>query len=376
MNQAQALPNAPKFAPPLDPKSCTGKWLMPCLDITEKLQELEKDMHKAWRKVERDKKDAPAYLINKAAYLRRVFDHFLYTLHCQASKQKDRGTFKKPVRLKRIEEPNMLNALRNLAEGRHYDVGALKPPPPREPEQTPIVKRELSESPTQADDARDEDSPESNTAGPCTGTRNSDVTQEFRQSQETESSVQHDTFKAHVAGPRGYSKGKRQRGDSVETDEEPLIKRKLAPLDPEGSEDEEPNLLLQMNWGPPGATSFSTKEWPFFSKSRDRGQPLILPNLWSSDRPHLNKNISLASARMWSATYPMLRTVMQDMPIAPEDLQPNPKKTMRLRFWEAQRAQALALLERMEETFQAAGNAGTAAIPHGRTFAPIRFEKT
>ncbi|KAG8905507.1 hypothetical protein FRC01_008320, partial [Tulasnella sp. 417] len=116
--------DASRFAPALDPETCSGKWFLPTPEIAQKLQRFEDEMHSAWREVEHGE-SVTNDLFNKAIYLRQVLDHFLYDLNFQASKQKKSASFANPIQLWKIDDPHMLNALRNQAEGRPYSEGAV-----------------------------------------------------------------------------------------------------------------------------------------------------------------------------------------------------------------------------------------------------------
>ncbi|KAG9042461.1 hypothetical protein FS837_010838, partial [Tulasnella sp. UAMH 9824] len=108
--------------PPLEPSRCSGKWFRVSNAVAADLRAVEADMLSMWEAIERGRKVSKRRE-TAALYLRQLFDHFLWVL-ARLAKNDEAGEFNNPLKLDSVQEPHMLNAIRNKAQGKPYSEGA------------------------------------------------------------------------------------------------------------------------------------------------------------------------------------------------------------------------------------------------------------
>lgn len=98
-------------------KECTGTFYIVTADLGKPLLAIDNAIADMFLKISRGEADPLDR--ETAAYMRQLVDNFLYGLY----KSTDIGNYRKPIRLLKIEHEPMLNALRNLKEGRPWYTG-------------------------------------------------------------------------------------------------------------------------------------------------------------------------------------------------------------------------------------------------------------
>lgn len=103
---------------PLVPKKCHGKWyrIVDARDV-ERLENLDNLLSDMFYKIADGK--ACAYDREAATYLRQVLDHFLHALHAPHSQPP--VTIEKAMPLKVITHEAILNAFRNMEDGKPFN---------------------------------------------------------------------------------------------------------------------------------------------------------------------------------------------------------------------------------------------------------------
>ncbi|KIO19912.1 hypothetical protein M407DRAFT_30436 [Tulasnella calospora MUT 4182] len=371
IQDAVAPRNASKFAPSLDPEACRGKWFLPTSEITAKLQNLEEDMHNAWREVELGASTS-SYLSNKAIYLRQLFDHFLYGLNRQATKQKKRASFMKPIRLYKIDDPHMLNALRNQAEGRPYSEGALHAKCLESRRQARIAMAASSKThpATQCvsqDPSHDWDDDKSITSISSYGSSGYQGSQDSvgtgrsgaSSPEPTVPNYEYPMIKSYhghsLANQRSLVKPFLDLGSTeAETEGTGTLKNGLPGREVRAISDDEDAETVER-------IIFESEDVEPLPNSRDISQKMNIfePDSRGSAGDHSTAPQALIPtnqvdlAQAWDSVFPELRAVLQNIPIASaSNIFDMLGSDLGSSYWTARRDRALSLLEQMEGAFQ------------------------
>ncbi|KAG8891727.1 hypothetical protein FRC00_013200, partial [Tulasnella sp. 408] len=275
-----------------------------------------------------------------ALYLRQLFDHFLWTLAKSAKNDVAAGTFKNPLKLTSVQEPHMLNAIRNKAQGKPYSEGAwvlsedegdVKPRTKRRKQRRDPQTAEMpggsrkggSEGDPSDDDSdhrprtrsfkkikrEEDDAAESSLT--LQRTSSSDITQEM----DTDDPTVATTYD-HSANPEGQPPD----DNAIDTDST------LSNV-PSSSGDEEPSHDSTT----PGQLDATTRV---------------------SEQPSRSKKVQFVT--MFDEAVPILQAILDDMPISPEDLEGHPnydEKQAALVHWGQRKSQAVRLLGAMQKAY-------------------------
>ncbi|KIO27900.1 hypothetical protein M407DRAFT_22817 [Tulasnella calospora MUT 4182] len=269
-----------------------------------------------------------------ALYLRQVFDHFLCIL--AKSAQKDEGTFDNPLMLTSVQEPHMLNAIQNKAQGKPYSEGAWI-----------FLKIEADQIPRSNRRTRGGDR---QTAGTPDGSRKSG-SERYLSDDDSE----------HP--PRRFKKIKREEDA---TGSVLGLQRILPPDLPQDMEMNDPTVNAAHDHPanseekPLDDDITDTESTLSNAPSSSSEQPL--PDSTTPARPKSITHVSqkppgskrVQFVTMFDEAVPILQAILDGMPISPEDLAGHPnvdEKQAALLQWGQRKGQAVRLLGAMQKAY-------------------------